>query len=302
MARRASRSGTPSAARPWPPGHEAFAWMRRLLSWARRCERPGTLVRPAPDLNGDGTGDIVLAFAGTPSLLALSGKDGSMLWTYTAASMDPAARIRSARPSSTKPSRKLARQAAGTPNRPSRAGGSSGRRSGSRPTIDGVPDLLALSSVRRPTGSAFSSGVDGSVTHFVKNRPGRRVLAAISGRTGRAVVQDTRASESRPWLWDRRTPVRHPRRRMPSQRVTVVPGRKGRSSCKSTARDGPARPGDREDARPADRLGLRPHPAGPACGPRRRRSPEVLALGTEAERNTNRPWWPSRSRRGSTSG
>ena len=47
-------------------------------------KRPGELVQPAPDLDGDGTGDLVWAIHGTPSLLALSGKDGSVLWAYSA--------------------------------------------------------------------------------------------------------------------------------------------------------------------------------------------------------------------------
>ena len=46
--------------------------------------QPGELVQPAPDLDGDGTGDLVWAMHGTPSLLAVSGKDGSLLWTYSA--------------------------------------------------------------------------------------------------------------------------------------------------------------------------------------------------------------------------
>ena len=42
------------------------------------------MVQPAPDLDGDGTRDLVWAIHGTPSLLALSGKDGSLLWAYSA--------------------------------------------------------------------------------------------------------------------------------------------------------------------------------------------------------------------------
>ncbi len=41
-------------------------------------------MKPTPDVDDDGIGDIVGAFRGTPSFLAISGKDGSMLWTYTA--------------------------------------------------------------------------------------------------------------------------------------------------------------------------------------------------------------------------
>ena len=84
--RPASRSGTPGDRKePSAPGHDPFAWMRRLALIPGDEERPGTLVQPAPDLDGDGTGDIVWPSPGTPSLLAVSGRDGSMLWTYSAA-------------------------------------------------------------------------------------------------------------------------------------------------------------------------------------------------------------------------
>ena len=45
---------------------------------------------PRPISNGDGTGDLVWAIRGTPSFLALSGKDGSLLWTYSADPGGPA--------------------------------------------------------------------------------------------------------------------------------------------------------------------------------------------------------------------
>ena len=70
-------------AKPWDPKRDPVAWIRRL-SYLGDEKRPGTLVQPAPDLDGDGTFDIIWAFRGTPSFLALSGKDGSMLWSYTA--------------------------------------------------------------------------------------------------------------------------------------------------------------------------------------------------------------------------
>jgi tRNA A-37 threonylcarbamoyl transferase component Bud32 len=43
-----------------------------------------TLVQPAPDLNQDGTPDLVWASRSSPSLLAVSGKDGSVLWWHRA--------------------------------------------------------------------------------------------------------------------------------------------------------------------------------------------------------------------------
>jgi outer membrane protein assembly factor BamB/predicted Ser/Thr protein kinase len=70
-------------ARPWSTERDPVARMRRL-SRGGDDKRPGGLIQPAPDLNGDGTGDLIRAFKGTPSLLALSGKDGSFLWKYSA--------------------------------------------------------------------------------------------------------------------------------------------------------------------------------------------------------------------------
>ena len=70
-------------ARPWEQGRDPVAWLRRLSCFGDE-KRPGLLTRPAPDLNGDGIADLVWALNGTPSLLALSGKDGSLLWAYCA--------------------------------------------------------------------------------------------------------------------------------------------------------------------------------------------------------------------------
>ncbi len=58
------------------PGH----WLRDFSPNSRRAE----LVNPAPDLDGDGTGDILCVLPGESAFLALSGKDGSMLWNYIA--------------------------------------------------------------------------------------------------------------------------------------------------------------------------------------------------------------------------
>jgi hypothetical protein len=88
LLRRDGVSGTPiwDASQPrqaWESRRDPVAWMNRL-SYLGDTLRPGSLVQPAPDVDGDGTADIVWAFRGTPSLLALSGQDGSMLWTFTA--------------------------------------------------------------------------------------------------------------------------------------------------------------------------------------------------------------------------
>jgi tRNA A-37 threonylcarbamoyl transferase component Bud32 len=70
---------TSRPARPWEPNRDPAAWLRRLSAFGDE-QRPGLLIQPAPDLNGDGTGDLIWAMMGTPSLLALSGKDASLLW------------------------------------------------------------------------------------------------------------------------------------------------------------------------------------------------------------------------------
>ena len=69
--------------KPWESNRDPVAWIRRLSYFGDET-RPGKLVQPAPDLNGDGTGDLVWVIEGAASILALSGKDGSLLWTYSA--------------------------------------------------------------------------------------------------------------------------------------------------------------------------------------------------------------------------
>ena len=70
-------------AHPWGRERDPVAAILRLSRFGD-AKRPGHLVQPAPDLNRDGTGDLVWAIKGTPSILAISGKDGSLLWTYSA--------------------------------------------------------------------------------------------------------------------------------------------------------------------------------------------------------------------------
>ncbi len=58
---------------------DAIGWLSINTS---RGEGGVRLVEPAPDLNGDGTGDLVWYSGHAAELLALSGKDGSTLWRY----------------------------------------------------------------------------------------------------------------------------------------------------------------------------------------------------------------------------
>jgi hypothetical protein len=63
----------------WPGAGDFPRWM----GWLGNPEKgtsPARLVRPAPDLNGDGTRDLVLALKTVPVMLAVSGKDGGLLW------------------------------------------------------------------------------------------------------------------------------------------------------------------------------------------------------------------------------
>ena len=214
-------------------GRDSFAWMRRLAMIPRNNdERPGTLVQPAPDLNGDGTGDIVMAFTRTPSLLAVSGRNGARLWSYSAAvnglgGPDPLG------PDELDKALEEAGKAGSKKSLPAVKGG---RVIGSPILVqadgDGIPDLLALFFVFEDlNGSAFAFGAGGSVTHFENKHLGRRVMAAISGRTGRPLWARTLDQEtmSRPWLWDRlsRWSATHlPFDAFDSQ-VAVMPGRKG---------------------------------------------------------------------------
>ncbi len=77
------RDGSRLVKQSCEPQRDPVAWLRRLSFFGDR-QRPGKLVQPAPDLNGDGTGDLVWALEGTPALLALSGADSSLLWTFLA--------------------------------------------------------------------------------------------------------------------------------------------------------------------------------------------------------------------------
>ncbi len=67
-------------AKPFDRGHDPAPWMRNLFHKGGE----GRLVEPAVDLDGDGTGDLLWYFRKTSGFLALSGKDGSMLWNYVA--------------------------------------------------------------------------------------------------------------------------------------------------------------------------------------------------------------------------
>ncbi len=61
--------------------HDPVPVLRKLSG--NHSER--RFLERAHDLDGDGTGDLVCCFPGTATFIALSGKDGSMLWSQLAA-------------------------------------------------------------------------------------------------------------------------------------------------------------------------------------------------------------------------
>lgn len=64
------------------PGDEASRLRWDWTSGAARHNDPPCLVRPATDLDGDGTPDLVWALRHQPALLAVSGKDGHQFWSH----------------------------------------------------------------------------------------------------------------------------------------------------------------------------------------------------------------------------
>jgi tRNA A-37 threonylcarbamoyl transferase component Bud32 len=72
------------------PGHsdrDMLGFLLGKLSWDFRIrhglQRPDTgLLRPPPDLDGDRYRDLVWALPGQPWLLAISGRDGRILWAF----------------------------------------------------------------------------------------------------------------------------------------------------------------------------------------------------------------------------
>ncbi len=152
------------------PSRDPAAWLQFLLG-SRQSE---TLLETAPDLNGDGTGDLVWSFSRWPALFALSGKDGSLLWTYWAEPDGPGG----PRPEGPKPLEK------------SRPGTVVGEPATADVDGDGKPDLIATFSFAELPAEAARRVVGGTQGGIEASRTPlfRRIVVAISGRSGR-------------WLW-----------------------------------------------------------------------------------------------------
>ncbi len=177
-------------ARPWEQGRDPVAWLRRLSCFGDE-KRPGLLTRPAPDLNGDGIADLVWAINGTPSLLALSGKDGSLLWAYCAGQA-------------------MAGSLPGDKELP--AGRTLGVPYMADIDGDGTPDLVAgfaLVDASTPADAPPARGVRRGLNAPPARRAQRGlvdkvgvadtcVIAAVSGRSGKALWKQAAGSDGMP--------------------------------------------------------------------------------------------------------
>jgi serine/threonine protein kinase len=184
LIRRSGSTGKPmwdasQPAKRWEPQRDPVAWMRHLSSFGDP-QRPGVLVQPAPDLNGDGTRDIIWAIEGRVSFLAISGADGSLIWTFTADLDGPGGPDRDgpALPGPAEPRPLLGRFL--------------GKPAVSDIDGDGTPDLIAMFALYPDYTKAREIHAmmeeEGRVK-IVDPLQGRRGVVAISGRSGR-------------WLWN----------------------------------------------------------------------------------------------------
>ncbi len=163
-------------AKPLDRSRDAAHWMRELVAHNWRA----TLVEPAPDLNGDGTRDLLWSVQATSAFLALSGRDGSMLWNY-APELDGAGGPQADGPIFNMPVEPSSRwsELIGAPVM-------------ADVDRDGSPDLIATTlfhesraEIERRLAKLKQSGAAASQNQQPLSR---RVVVAVSGRSGR-------------WLW-----------------------------------------------------------------------------------------------------
>jgi hypothetical protein len=189
--------------KPWDPNRDPVAWIKRLAYYGDD-KRPGRLVQPAPDLNGDGTGDLVWVIEGAASILALSGKDGSMLWTCSA-KLDG-------------------------PGGPDPAGPAQPRRGDAIPALarlfadpvatdvdgDGIVDVIApFAMLDAPPLEASGDPTGRLAVGFSERTQSQPIVVAVSGRTGR-------------WLWNYALPPKRNRgSEQPERALSILKGQKG---------------------------------------------------------------------------
>ena len=128
----------------------------------------GMVLSPAVDLDGDGTRDLLWYARALPALVALSGRDGAMLWNHVAELNGPGG------------PRSDWAAAARTRGESSGIGGVAGRPLVSDVDHDGRPDLLATVVFSESREEHAQRTAAGGVRSFFE----KRVLVAVSGRSG----------------------------------------------------------------------------------------------------------------------
>ena len=206
-----------------------------------------SVAEPAVDLDGDGTRDVLVVVTRNRAFLALSGKDGSMLWNHVAQD-DGSGGPRPEGP-----------ELPGPVEPASRPGGLIGLPAIEDVDGDGTPDVIATMVFKEFEAEAERrlGTPTGDRTDFLV----RRMVQAISGRSGR-------------WIWT--YPIdptyANPTIQFGDKPAVLTRGRR------SSAGGGPRRhalagagPEDRPAERRPDRPGLRAGPPPPVRRPRRRR-------------------------------
>ena len=147
-------------AKPFGVSRDPARWMPDLVGLLRGEK----IVDPAPDLDGDGVGDLLWYCDGPAALVALSGKDGSMLWNYFAEPDGPGG----PRKSGPELSARL-RSSSYTAGKPVMAD----------VDHDGTPDCVATFVFSKPEEESSALGP--------KNGSCKRTIVGVSGRTGRSL-------------------------------------------------------------------------------------------------------------------
>ncbi len=231
LSRRDGATGqvTWDALSPTPPGKPPRA-VHPWVPWlAARSQQAGVLINPAPDIDGDGTGDLVWAVSAGAGFLALSGKDGSVLWTYLAELDGPGG----AYPEgpdlpgpihpAVRPSWVIGQPAVGDLDR------------------DGVPDLLATISFQEFPAEAAKRSPSQPQSAFINTQNlARRVVQAISGRTGKPLwshaIDPAFAPFTNQWNWPAAI---LPGRRGPTLGILVGPSWRGLDPATGRPNAGP---------------------------------------------------------------